>query len=71
MANTPHQFKHREVVRCLKAASAAGMRDPTVHIKLPNGTEYSISGAAASPPSKSGRTEAPKRQRASSRQPAR
>jgi hypothetical protein len=70
MANQPHQFKHREVVRCLKAASAAGMRDPTVHIKLPNGTEYSISGATA-PTSKSGRTEPPKRPRAPSRPPTR
>jgi len=63
MANQPHAFKHREVVRCLKAASAAGIEHPSVRIRLPGGTEYVVSGAAVSPPSKSGRTEPPKSQR--------
>jgi hypothetical protein len=45
MANQPHQFKHRDAVRCLKAASAAGVRDPMVRIRLPNGTELVVGGA--------------------------
>ena len=44
MTNQPHQFKHRDIVRAVRAAEAAGMRDPTVRICLPNGTELVGSG---------------------------
>ena len=42
MANQPHQFKHRDVVRAFKAASAAGVSNPSVHVRCPNGTVITI-----------------------------
>jgi hypothetical protein len=42
MANQPHQFKHRDVVRAFKAAAAAGVRDPQVEIQFRNGTTIVI-----------------------------
>jgi hypothetical protein len=42
VANQPHLFKNRDITRCLKAATAAGVERPTVRIKLPNGTEYTV-----------------------------
>jgi hypothetical protein len=59
MANQPHQFKHRDVVRAFKAAAAAGVTDPKIEFQLPNGTTIVIGGgtgnktnAAASTPNK-------------------
>jgi hypothetical protein len=45
MANQPHQFKHRDVVRAFRAAEAAGVSNPTVQVQLPNGTTLVIGGA--------------------------
>ena len=44
MANQPHQFKHRDVVRLLRAGSAAGVSNPTVEVHLPGGTKYILGG---------------------------
>jgi hypothetical protein len=49
MANQPHQFKHRDVVRAFRAAEAAGVPNPTVQVQLPNGTTIVIGGAGAKP----------------------
>jgi hypothetical protein len=62
VANQPHQFKNRDITRCLKAAIAGGVEHPAVHIKLPNGTEYMVgsfgdkSAAPAAVIPKSGKT---------------
>jgi hypothetical protein len=42
VANQPHQFKHRDVVRAFKAASAAGVSNPSVQVRCPNGTVITI-----------------------------
>jgi hypothetical protein len=42
VANQPHQFKHRDVVRAFKAAAAAGVSNPSVHVRCPNGTVITI-----------------------------
>ena len=47
MAN-PRQFRHHDVVRAFRAAEAAGVRDPTMRVRLPNGTLV-IGGAGAKP----------------------
>jgi len=45
MANRVHQFKHRDVVRAVRAAAAAGISNPkTVEIRLPNGTTIAVGG---------------------------
>jgi hypothetical protein len=45
MANRPHQFKNRDITRCLRSALAAGVEAPVMTIRLPNGTEYVIGAA--------------------------
>jgi hypothetical protein len=54
MTNQPHQFKHRDVVRAVRAASAAGVQASEVKVVLPSGASIVISGskpneAAATP----------------------
>jgi hypothetical protein len=54
MANMPHQFKHRDVVRLLRAGSAGGLTKPTVEVHLPSGTKYVLGGSVPeAPPKKS------------------
>ena len=50
MANRPHQFKNRDITRCLKAASAAGVHRPTVEVHLlpTGGTKYIVGGEVTS-----------------------
>jgi hypothetical protein len=40
MANKTQKFRHHEIVRGLRAAAAAGVRDPTVQVCLPDGTRF-------------------------------
>jgi hypothetical protein len=47
--NRPHQFKHRDVVRLLRAGSAGGMTKPTVEVHLPSGTKYVLGGEVGAP----------------------
>jgi len=51
MANTPQTFRQHQITRALKAAAAAGVKDPHVKIHLPNGTVFHVGGGA--PPKKS------------------
>jgi hypothetical protein len=51
MANQPQEFRHHQIVRAFRAAEAAGVRDPTVRVVLPNGTEFHIgAGGKPAPP---------------------
>jgi hypothetical protein len=72
MANQPHQFKHRDVVRAFKAAAAAGVRDPQVEIQFRNGTTIVIGPRDAGAKSDVGATPKPTKPRssASARTPA-
>jgi hypothetical protein len=45
MANSTHQFKHRDVVRAVRAASAAGVHASEVKVVLPTGATIVISGS--------------------------
>jgi len=56
MPNAPHKFKNRDITRCLKAASAAGVSHPTVEVHLlPGGTtKYVVGGEVVSASKKSG-----------------
>jgi len=56
MANTPQTFRQHQITRALKAAAAAGVKDPHVKIHLPNGTVFHVGGGGevpAAPPKKS------------------
>ena len=44
MSNTAQPFRHHHIVRAFKAAEAAGVRNPTVQVSLPNGTTIAIGG---------------------------
>src|SRR5262245_45150203 len=44
MVNRPLDFKHRDVVRGLKAARAAGIDSPSLRIRTPGGVEYHFGG---------------------------
>jgi hypothetical protein len=64
MTNQPHQFRHRDVVRAVRAASAAGVQASEVKVVLPSGASIVISGskpneAAAIP--KQGKAPTPSR----------
>ena len=50
MANRPHPFRHRDVVRAFKAASAAGVSNPTVQIRCRDGTEITVAGGKPDEP---------------------
>jgi len=47
-----HQFKNRDITRCLRAASAAGVRSLTMEIHLPGGTRYVVGGEVSAPETK-------------------
>jgi hypothetical protein len=53
MVNVPHKFKHRDVVRVLRAGAAGGMSNPTLEVHLPSGTKYVLGGEVLSPSKKS------------------
>jgi hypothetical protein len=40
MVNKTQKFRHHEIVRGLRAVAAAGVRDPTVQVCLPDGTRF-------------------------------
>jgi hypothetical protein len=44
MAGRPQQFKHRDVTRAVRAASAAGVHASEVKVVLPTGATIIISG---------------------------
>jgi hypothetical protein len=51
--NRPHKFKNRDITRCLRAASNAGVTHPTVEIHLmPSGTTKYVVGGEVVPQSK-------------------
>ena len=65
MVNQPQQFRQHHITRALKAAAAAGMRDPTVTVQLlPTGATITIGSGKVLPekepgiPSTVGRTGA-------------
>jgi hypothetical protein len=45
MTNQTHGFKHRDVVRAVRAASAAGVHASEVKVVLPTGATIVISGS--------------------------
>ena len=49
MANTPQTFRQHQITRALKAAAAAGVKDPHVKIHLPNGTVFHVGGGGEAP----------------------
>jgi hypothetical protein len=73
MANKAQPFRQFHITRALKAAEAAGMRNPTCTVSLPNGTTIAIASEASMPKSKAGAASGKKRQSPSggSSQPAR
>jgi hypothetical protein len=42
MANQPQVFRQHQITRALKAASRAGMPNPTVEVRLPTGATIFI-----------------------------
>jgi hypothetical protein len=44
MANRAQPFKHSHIVRAFRAAEAAGVKNPSVAVHLPNGTTIDING---------------------------
>jgi hypothetical protein len=72
MANRTHQFKHRDVVRAVRAAAAAGISNPrTVEVRLPNGTTIAVSGTDGRPAAAVVRPAVKPRPAAPSRRPMR
>jgi len=62
MANAPHKFKNRDITRCLRAASAAGVSRPTVEVHLlPGGTTKYVVGGEVVPPLKKSVSERKKK----------
>jgi hypothetical protein len=65
MVTRTHHFRHADVKRALRAAEAAGVKDPTCTVHLPNGTTMVIGGAGnkvgAATPVKSKRSSRPAR----------
>jgi hypothetical protein len=49
----PRDFRHHDVVRAFRAASAAGVKDPHVKIHLSNGTVLHVGGGGEVPLKKS------------------
>jgi hypothetical protein len=45
MANRSQPFRQHHIARALRAASAAGMQNPTVEVRLPTGATIVIGGA--------------------------
>src|SRR5262249_43659831 len=50
MVNRPRDFRHHDVVRAIRAATAAGIPNPSVRIRGPSGIEYYISGGEVTAP---------------------
>lgn len=44
MVNRPRDFRHHDVVRALRAATAAGIANPSFTVRLPGGKEYVVGG---------------------------
>jgi hypothetical protein len=44
MVNRAQPFKHSHIVRAFRAAEAAGVKNPSVAVHLPNGTTIDING---------------------------
>jgi hypothetical protein len=42
MANQPQPFRHHHIVKAFRAAEAAGVRNPSVEVRIPNGTVFTI-----------------------------
>jgi hypothetical protein len=42
MANIPQPFHQHHVARALRGAVAAGVRDPTVEVRLPTGATITV-----------------------------
>ena len=64
MANTSQHFRQHQITRVLKAAKAAGMKDPHVKVHLPNGTVLHVGGGGEvpeAPPKKPARAAGRKR----------
>jgi hypothetical protein len=49
MGNTPQPFRQHHVRRLLKAASDGGLRNPSVHVRLPGGTDFHVAVDAGKP----------------------
>jgi hypothetical protein len=45
MGNQPQPFKTHHIARALRGAAAAGMRNPTVEVRLPTGATIVVGGA--------------------------
>ena len=72
MANRGQPFRQHHVTRALRGAVAAGMSNPTVQVRLANDGGATIIIGGDGGKSAGGKSPTPaKRQRASSRQPAR
>jgi hypothetical protein len=52
MANQAQPFRQHHVTRALKAAQAAGVKNPTVQVRLPNGTQLFAGGGEVKAPKK-------------------
>jgi len=46
MANRDQAFRQHQLTRALRAARAAGVKNPTVQVRLPNGTQLFVGGGA-------------------------
>jgi hypothetical protein len=51
----PHNFRHADVRRAFRAAEAAGVKNPSVRVVLPSGTEFHIGGEVPEAPPKTSR----------------
>ena len=50
MSNKPQLFKQYDIVKALRAAEIAGLRNPTVLVRYPNGVVISIGGKPGEQP---------------------
>jgi hypothetical protein len=50
MANQPQVFRQHQITRALKAASRAGMPNPTVEVHLPTGAKIIVGSGKPSVP---------------------
>jgi hypothetical protein len=69
MVNRPQEFKSHHITRGLKAALKAGVQNPQVSVRLPNGSVLSVGGSdtklprdmAPRPPAKPAKAPVPTR----------
>jgi hypothetical protein len=45
MVTRAHNFRHADIKRAFRAAEAAGVKNPTIRVVCPNGTELHIGSA--------------------------